>query len=169
MALNIFSKKPRKSVSTNWVNKSSTKSSLLRPMNLPLTTNLVKMCRYIHSHGTPFRHSIGTVFHHLSNVLRCWLRADTLKAESHILEVGSNNLRESTLFNTLIGEVTELTTNLVKIGRYIHYHGTPFHYSIGTVFHHLSNVRRCWLAMPLGAGFLRWVLACRTIEKKTKI
>ena len=22
--------------------------------------------------------------------------------------------------------------------------------------------------MPLGAGFLRWVLACRTIEKKTK-
>ena len=32
----------------------------------------------------------------------------------------------------------------------------------------LSNVRRCWLAMPLGAGFLRWVLACRTIEKKRK-
>ena len=31
----------------------------------------------------------------------------------------------------------------------------------------LSNVRRCWLAMPLGAGFLRWVLACHTIEKKT--
>ena len=30
----------------------------------------------------------------------------------------------------------------------------------------LSNVRRCWLAMPLGAGVLRWVLACRTIEKK---
>ena len=26
----------------------------------------------------------------------------------------------------------------------------------------------CWLAMPLGAGFLRWVLACRTIEKKTE-
>ena len=23
--------------------------------------------------------------------------------------------------------------------------------------------------MPLGAGFLSWVLACRTIEKKTKI
>ena len=22
----------------------------------------------------------------------------------------------------------------------------------------LSNVHRCWLAMPLGAGFLRWVL-----------
>ena len=33
----------------------------------------------------------------------------------------------------------------------------------------LSNVRKCWLAMPLGAGFLRWVLACRTIEKKTKV
>ena len=33
----------------------------------------------------------------------------------------------------------------------------------------LSNVHRCWLAMPLGAGFLRWVLACRTIEKKTKV
>ena len=33
----------------------------------------------------------------------------------------------------------------------------------------LSNVRRCWLAMPLGAGILRWVLACHTIEKKTKI
>ena len=30
----------------------------------------------------------------------------------------------------------------------------------------LSNVHRCWLAMPLGAGFLHWVLACRTIEKK---
>ena len=27
----------------------------------------------------------------------------------------------------------------------------------------------CWLAMPLGAGFLRWVLACRTIkEEKTR-
>ena len=35
----------------------------------------------------------------------------------------------------------------------------------------LSNVRKCWLAMPLGAGFLRWVLAagCLTIEKKTKL
>ena len=33
----------------------------------------------------------------------------------------------------------------------------------------LSNVRRCWLAMPLGAGVLRWVLACRTIEKKMKV
>ena len=29
-----------------------------------------------------------------------------------------------------------------------------------------SNVRKCWLAMPLGAGFLHWVLACRTKEKK---
>ena len=39
-------------------------------------------------------------------------------------------------------------------------------YATGT----LSNVRRCWLAMPLGAGVLRWVLACRTIEKKkTKV
>ena len=33
----------------------------------------------------------------------------------------------------------------------------------------LLNVRRCWLAMPLVAGFLRWVLACRTIEKKQKV
>ena len=33
----------------------------------------------------------------------------------------------------------------------------------------LSNVHRCWLAMPLGAGFLHWVLACRTIEAKTTI
>ena len=32
----------------------------------------------------------------------------------------------------------------------------------------LSNVRMCWLAMPLGAGVLRWVLACRTIEKKNE-
>ena len=33
----------------------------------------------------------------------------------------------------------------------------------------LSNVRRCWLAMPLGAGFLCWMLECRLIEKKTKV
>ena len=26
----------------------------------------------------------------------------------------------------------------------------------------------CWLAMPLGAGFLRWVLACHTIEEENK-
>ena len=32
----------------------------------------------------------------------------------------------------------------------------------------LSNVFKCWLAMPLGAGFLSWVLARRTIEKKTE-
>ena len=32
----------------------------------------------------------------------------------------------------------------------------------------LSNVRMCWLAMPLGAGFLRWVLARRTIEQKNE-
>ena len=31
----------------------------------------------------------------------------------------------------------------------------------------LLNVRKCWLAMPLGAGILHWVLACRTIEEKT--
>ena len=37
-------------------------------------------------------------------------------------------------------------------------------YATGT----LSNVRRCWLAMPLVAGVLRWVLACRTIEKKNE-
>ena len=33
----------------------------------------------------------------------------------------------------------------------------------------LSNVHRCWLAMPLGAGFLHSVLACRTIEIKMKV
>ena len=33
----------------------------------------------------------------------------------------------------------------------------------------LSNVRRCCLAMPLGADILRWVLACRAIENKTKV
>ena len=38
-------------------------------------------------------------------------------------------------------------------------------YAAGT----LSNVRRCWLAMPLGAGVLSWVLECRTIEKTTKV
>ena len=27
---------------------------------------------------------------------------------------------------------------------------------------------RCWLAMPLGAGILSWVLACLTIEKKNE-
>ena len=32
----------------------------------------------------------------------------------------------------------------------------------------LSNVRRCWLAMPVGAGILRWVFACHKIEKQTK-
>ena len=32
----------------------------------------------------------------------------------------------------------------------------------------LSNVRRCWLAMPLGAGFLRWMLVCHTIERKNE-
>ena len=37
-------------------------------------------------------------------------------------------------------------------------------YAAGT----LSNVRRCWLAMPLGAGVLRWVLACHTIEESQK-
>ena len=30
----------------------------------------------------------------------------------------------------------------------------------------LTNVRSCWLAMPLGAVFLRWVLACRIIEEE---
>ena len=33
----------------------------------------------------------------------------------------------------------------------------------------IANVRRCWLAMPLGAGLLSWLLACHTIEKKTKV
>ena len=39
----------------------------------------------------------------------------------------------------------------------------------GTLANPLSNVRRWWPAMPLGAGFLRWVLACRTIEKKSNL
>ena len=38
----------------------------------------------------------------------------------------------------------------------------------GTLTNPISNVRRCWLAMPLGDGVLRWVLACHTIEKKRK-
>ena len=38
-------------------------------------------------------------------------------------------------------------------------------YTAGT----LSNVRRFWLVMFLGAGVLSWVLACRTIEKRTKV
>ena len=32
----------------------------------------------------------------------------------------------------------------------------------------LSYVRRCWLAMPLGAGILCWVLACNTIEENKR-
>ena len=32
----------------------------------------------------------------------------------------------------------------------------------------LLNVRRCWLAKPLGAGILRWVLPCHTIEKNNE-
>ena len=32
----------------------------------------------------------------------------------------------------------------------------------------LSNVCRCWLAMPLGAGILRWMLACCSIERIKK-
>ena len=36
----------------------------------------------------------------------------------------------------------------------------------GTLANPLSNVRRCWLSMPLGAGFLRWVLVWHTIERK---
>ena len=32
----------------------------------------------------------------------------------------------------------------------------------------LSNVHRCWMAMPLGAGVLSWVLACHTIEKQNE-
>ena len=31
-----------------------------------------------------------------------------------------------------------------------------------------NSSQKCWLAMPLGAGFLSWVLACCTI-KKSKI
>ena len=30
----------------------------------------------------------------------------------------------------------------------------------------LKNDRKSWLAMPLGAGLLHWVLACRTIDEK---
>ena len=32
----------------------------------------------------------------------------------------------------------------------------------------LSNVRKSWLTMPLGAGILRRMLACRTIDKRKK-
>ena len=33
----------------------------------------------------------------------------------------------------------------------------------------LSNVRRCWLAMPLVAGFLRWVLFAVQEREKIKV
>ena len=33
----------------------------------------------------------------------------------------------------------------------------------------LTPLRKCWLAMPLGAGILCWVLACHTIEKQKQI
>ena len=46
--------------------------------------------------------------------------------------------------------------------------GTLYFMQKGTLANPLSNVRRCWLAMPPVAGFLSWVLACRKIEKKTK-
>ena len=46
----------------------------------------------------------------------------------------------------------------------------------GTLAKPVSNVRRCWLTMPLGAGFLRWVLAlsagcCHAVQyrEKTKV
>ena len=37
-------------------------------------------------------------------------------------------------------------------------------YAVGT----LSNVCRCWLVMPLGAGVPHWVRACCTIEREQK-
>ena len=47
--------------------------------------------------------------------------------------------------------------------------GTLLFIQKGTLANPLSNVDRCWLAMPLVAGFLSWVLVCRTIEKKLKV
>ena len=40
--------------------------------------------------------------------------------------------------------------------------GTLPYMQKGTLANPLSNVRMCWLAMPLVAGFLCWVLASRT-------
>ena len=49
----------------------------------------------------------------------------------------------------------------------------PFSTQLGGTFVyselHLSNVHKCSLAMSLDPGVLRWLLAYRTIEKKTKV
>ena len=60
-----------------------------------------------------------------------------------------------------------LLTSTVPVNNFLETGNVPVNNSllIGT----LSNVFRCWLAMPLGAGDLRWVLVWRTIEKKSKV
>ena len=58
--------------------------------------------------------------------------------------------------------------NLDKIFRSFYAKANTTFYAKGTLAYPLSNVHRCWLTMPLVAGFLRWVLACRTIERTNK-
>ena len=42
---------------------------------------------------------------------------------------------------------------------------------VKTIFKSADSLKwfRCWLAMPLVADFLRWVLVCRTLERKELI
>ena len=42
----------------------------------------------------------------------------------------------------------------------------PFSIKWKSILRYASLMCRCWLAMPLGAGILLWVLLCRTIEDK---
>ena len=35
--------------------------------------------------------------------------------------------------------------------------------------YHAHLYHKCWLTMFLGAGYLRWVLACRTMEEKIRL
>ena len=55
----------------------------------------------------------------------------------------------------------KLLTGTVQVNNFLLTGTVPVNNSLLTGT--LSNVRGCWLAMPLGAGILRWVLACRTI------
>ena len=58
--------------------------------------------------------------------------------------------------------------NLDKICRSFYAKGTLSFVQKESLANPLSNDRRFWLAMPLGAGFRCWVLSCRTIENKRK-
>ena len=60
----------------------------------------------------------------------------------------------------------ELLTGTVPVNNFLLTGTVPVNNSLLTGTH--LNVRRCWLYMPLGAGVLRWVLACHTIENKNK-